>query len=141
MATVLVLDANILIRAVLGSKVLRLLRRYAEHTEFWVPDTVFGEVIKHLSSVLEKHQMPVAPAITTLELVAKLVRTIDPETYSPYETLARQRINRRDENDRPILASALALDCPIWTEDKDFFRLRSCNLDHRPNRVVSEKKR
>jgi predicted nucleic acid-binding protein len=30
-------------------------------------------------------------------------------------------MNRRDEDDWPILASALALGCPIWTEDTDFF--------------------
>ena len=35
--------------------------------------------------------------------------------------LARQRIARRDEDDWPVLACALALDCPIWTEDTDFF--------------------
>ena len=28
----------------------------------------------------------------------------------------------RDPEDWPILASALALGCPIWTEDTDFFR-------------------
>jgi predicted nucleic acid-binding protein len=44
-----------------------------------------------------------------------------PETYSQFETHARQRIKRRDESDWPYIASALALDCPIWTEDKDFF--------------------
>ena len=37
------------------------------------------------------------------------------------EPLARQRLFRRDEDDWPILAAALALDCPIWTEDTDFF--------------------
>ena len=39
----LVLDANILIRAVLGSRVLFLLRKYAEHVEFLAPDTAFQE--------------------------------------------------------------------------------------------------
>jgi predicted nuclease of predicted toxin-antitoxin system len=43
------------------------------------------------------------------------------ETYEPFEDLARQRIGRRDEDDWPVLAAALALDCPIWTEDTDFF--------------------
>jgi predicted nucleic acid-binding protein len=37
------------------------------------------------------------------------------------EIVARKRIHRRDEDDRPILASALAPGCPIWTEDTDFF--------------------
>jgi hypothetical protein len=30
-------------------------------------------------------------------------------------------IDRRDTDDWPVLAVALALDCPIWTEDTDFF--------------------
>ena len=39
------------------------------------------------------------------------------ERYLP----ARARIERRDPNDWPVLACALTLDCPIWTEDDDFF--------------------
>ena len=34
---------------------------------------------------------------------------------------ARARIARRDERDWPALAAALLMDCPIWTEDQDFF--------------------
>jgi len=33
----------------------------------------------------------------------------------------RSRIESRDPDDRPILATALALECPIWMEDQDFF--------------------
>jgi uncharacterized protein (DUF433 family) len=39
----IVLDANILIRAVLGSRVLFLLRKYAGRVEFVAPDTAFQE--------------------------------------------------------------------------------------------------
>ena len=39
----LVLDANILIRAVLGSRVLALLRKYAGQVEFMAPDVAFQE--------------------------------------------------------------------------------------------------
>ncbi|MDA8246883.1 PIN domain-containing protein, partial [Acidithiobacillus sp.] len=28
---------------------------------------------------------------------------------------------RRDERDWPAVAASLLLDCPIWTEDRDFF--------------------
>ena len=28
---------------------------------------------------------------------------------------------RRDEEDRPVLATALALECSIWTDDADIF--------------------
>jgi predicted nucleic acid-binding protein len=117
----LVLDANILIRAVLGSRVLLLLRKYAGHVEFLAPDTAFQEAREHLPAILERREVPVAPAMATLDLVARLVQTVESETYACFEDIARGRIDRRDEDDWPILASALALDCPIWTEDTDFF--------------------
>jgi len=31
------------------------------------------------------------------------------------------RIGARDPMDWPVVAAALALGCPIWTEDQDFF--------------------
>lgn len=43
------------------------------------------------------------------------------EVYGRFETAARQRLKKRDEEDSPVLATALALECPIWTEDADFF--------------------
>lgn len=35
--------------------------------------------------------------------------------------VARARIARVDPDDWQVVASALVLDCPIWTEDRDFF--------------------
>jgi len=116
-----VLDANVLIRAVLGSRVLFLLRTYAEQTDFLAPDTAFQEAPEHLPRVLGRRHVPVAPAMATLASLAELVQTIGSEAYGRFEALARQRIARRDEDDWPVLASALALGCPIWTEDTDFF--------------------
>jgi len=43
------------------------------------------------------------------------------EVYGEFETEARERLGQRDPEDWPTLASALAIGCPIWTEDTDFF--------------------
>ena len=43
------------------------------------------------------------------------------EAYSEFEAEARERLGQRDPEDWPMLAAALALGCPIWTEDTDFF--------------------
>lgn len=48
------------------------------------------------------------------------VRGVD-RVLRAMRTEALQRIGRRDPDDWPIVAAALALDCPIWTEDRDFF--------------------
>jgi len=117
----LVLDANILIRAALGSRVLLLLRKYGERVAFFAADSAFREAREHLPVILGRRKVPVAPAITALDLVAGLVQALEREAYVPFEAVARQRIASRDEDDWPTLASALALDCPIWTEDTDFF--------------------
>ena len=59
--------------------------------------------------------------MTFFDSLANVVRTVEFEVYSGFEVIARERLARRDEDDWPILAAALALRCPIWTEDTDFF--------------------
>jgi predicted nucleic acid-binding protein len=117
----LVLDANILIRAVLGSRVLALLRKYAGQVEFLTPDTAFEEAREKLPEILERRKVPLAPAMAILDQLVHVVQAVDAETYQSFEHLARRRIARRDQDDWPVLAVALALGCAIWTEDADFF--------------------
>lgn len=76
----------------------------------------------HRKSQSERRKVPVAPAMAILESLDGLVLTVESEAYSRFEPIARQRFGRRDQDDWPILAAALALGCPIWTEDADFFR-------------------
>jgi hypothetical protein len=51
---ILVLDANILIRAALGSRALSLLATYSGQTDFFAPDIAFAEAHEHLPVILEK---------------------------------------------------------------------------------------
>jgi hypothetical protein len=67
----LVLDANILVRAVLGSRVLSLWRWYVEHVEFLAPDTAFEEARERLPEILERRRLPVAPALAILNLLRR----------------------------------------------------------------------
>ena len=117
----LVLDANILIRAVLGSRVLLLLRKYSERVVFLAPDVAFHDAQEHLPGILERRRIALNPAMTILDLLTSIIEAVEPDIYSPWESEARARLQQRDEDDWPVLACALALGCPIWTEDSDFF--------------------
>src|SRR5215472_9529126 len=117
----IILDANILIRAVLGTKVPALLQKYGRQDVFFAPDAALREACAELPIILERRGVPAVHALRLVELVAPFVRIVEFETYAPMEALARQRLARRDVSDWPILATALALQYPIWTEDKDFF--------------------
>jgi predicted nucleic acid-binding protein len=116
-----VLDANILIRAVLGRRVREILEAHYTRTRFFAPDTAIAEARRHLPEILLKRCIDPESAMTVLDELLELIGDIDVEIYGRFETTARQRLQRRDEEDWPVLATALALECPIWTEDADFF--------------------
>ena len=117
----LVLDANILMRAVLGRRVRELLERYEDTAAFYSPDVCFEDARYYLSQVLEKRGLNVESGLAILEQIRQLVVPVDPSLYSDYERLARERIEIRDPDDWPVVAVAMMLDLPIWTEDQDLF--------------------
>jgi predicted nucleic acid-binding protein len=103
----LVLDANVLMRAVPGKRARALPAEYGERVEFVTPESAVDEARRHLPKVIERRKLPPEPFMTHLASLT---------------TIAHQRLAPRDEDDWPVLAAALALDGPIWTEDTDFFR-------------------
>ena len=118
----IVLDANILIRAVLGRRVRQLLELYASRRiRFYAPKAAFDDAEKYLPLLLEKRGMPTQDLDEALSYLQLLVEPVDQETFGEFEEEARLRLRGRDEDDWPILAAALALACPIWSEDTDFF--------------------
>ena len=48
-------------------------------------------------------------------------KAIDADLYDGMQQQALQRIAARDADDWLVLACAMTLDCPVWTEDADFF--------------------
>jgi predicted nucleic acid-binding protein len=117
----LVLDANILIRAVLGRRVRRVFEVHAESISFFLPETAYAEAEEHLAALVVKRGGDPAKALAALKAMAALATIVGDDLYGDFETEARKRLGARDPEDWPILAAALALDCPIWTEDTDFF--------------------
>ena len=117
----LVVDANILVRAVLGRRVREVIEAHAEHVLFFVPESAFTEAEEHLAALVVKRGGDPEKALALLRSLGRLVELIGSEVYGELEAEARERLSRRDPEDWPILACALALRCPVWTEDTDFF--------------------
>lgn len=117
----LVVDANILVRAVLGRRVREVIETYAGEVSFFVPESAYAEAEEHLSELVIKHGGDPVKALALLRSLGRLMELIGSEVYGEFEAEARERLARRDPEDWPMLAAALALGCPIWTEDTDFF--------------------
>lgn len=60
-------------------------------------------------------------AMLVLDRLEGVVQSIDTELYEGMQQQALQRIAVRDADDWPVLACAMTLGCPVWTEDADFF--------------------
>jgi predicted nucleic acid-binding protein len=121
MPKALVVDANILVRAVLGRRVREVIETHAEDVLLFVPESAYVEAEEHLAALVVKHGGDPEKALVLLRSLAHLMELIGSEVYGEFEVEARERLARRDPEDWPILACALALRCPIWTEDTDFF--------------------
>ena len=116
----LVLDANILLRAVMGRRVVDILEKYAKTAKFYSPDVCFADARRYIPTVATL-RMGLEEAMKVLEEIQKLVETVERHVYQDFEKAGRERIFARDPDDWPVVATALFLRCPIWTEDKDFF--------------------
>ena len=117
----LVLDANILLRAVFGVRVRSLLETYEDSVSFYTPDVCFSDARKYIPVIAAPRQFDPAAGLLVLDQLARLVEIVDQSLYEEYESSARERMISRDVADWPIVATSLLLDCPVWTEDQDFF--------------------
>ena len=117
----IVLDANILIRAVLGKRVRELIADNANSVQFFSPDVAYVDARKYLPSLLEKRGIDSESAMAVLNALQNIVRPLELGVYADFKTQALERIATRDADDWPVLACAMAIGCPVWTEDADFF--------------------
>lgn len=118
----LLVDANILIRAVFGKKARSYLQKFEDNVEFYVPDYCVWEALERIPEIAAKRkEIPEYAELYLLLLVKTVFLVVDPSFYSAFEDQARACIARRDPNDWPVIATALLLNSPIWTEDRDFF--------------------
>ncbi len=117
----LVLDANILIRAVLGKRVRNLIYEYVDRAHFFTPTICVADASKYLPEILNARGIDTTPVMTVFTLLMQYVQVLEDEWLMEYEVVAKARMRRRDLDDWPVLAAALALRCPVWTQDADFF--------------------
>jgi len=120
----IVVDANILVSAVLGRRVRQLLEDYGDTVLFVAPQVAYDDAARHLPKLYEYNHLNADAVAACREFFASLPSAIHPIPAEFYEHLrdkALARIGHRDPDDWPFIAAAIALDAPIWTDDQDFF--------------------
>ena len=118
----IILDANILVRAILGHRVRQLLDTYGPMgVRFFAPDVAFDDMQEHVPIRMARSAVSAGDLNEFFAYLQQRVNVVGSEIYGEFENEARLRLRKIDEDDWPILASSLAMGVPLWTEDRDFF--------------------
>lgn len=72
----IVLDANILVRAVLGDKVRKLITAYADEVDFGAPEIAFLDAAEHLPHIAADRDVDPGPWLDSLNALKDLVAVL-----------------------------------------------------------------
>jgi len=113
----LVVDANPILSALLGGMARRIFFETAIQ-EFAIPKFTMAEI----RAYLPQFALKVGVETTALENILDLlpVTSYAARTYRQNVAEARHRIGKRDPKDVDVLALALQLGLPLWSNDRDF---------------------
>lgn len=105
----------------LGQRVRRLIAQSCDAVAFYVAEPNFAEAERYLAQLGLKRGIEESVWRAALESLLLAVQLVGHEELALVQEQAQARISQRDPRDWPAVAAALLLDCPIWTEDRDFF--------------------
>jgi PIN domain len=148
----IVLDANILIRAVLGRRGRQLIDTYADQgVRFFALDVAFDDAEKYLPPLLKKRAKPHADFSASLEYLRSIIETVTPELtpslkakrdsdcgvetkvigqYSPQHSDWHVRCGPKIR-----VSSALASRCGLQIESRFFSRNKQSHLNLRRHEI------
>jgi predicted nucleic acid-binding protein len=117
-----VIDANIILRAAFGKQVAGVLSKF-ENAGFYTPEHCLSEARKNVPVIAKRKKVDISSALQLLDQLIEegLVLCIDHDSYGGLKERALRRTAKHDPTDWPVIAVALLLSAPIWTEDRDFF--------------------
>ena len=113
----LVVDAHAILSALLGGKARRVFFE-TEVQEFAVPERVVREVKAHLPRLALKMGCGRGLLENAFDLLP--LTRYSSRAYHEKMAAARRQIEQRDPHDVDVLALALHLDIPLWSNDHDF---------------------
>jgi predicted nucleic acid-binding protein len=115
-------DANVLLSAVIGGRA-GLVLAHPKILNVFTPEQTFAEVEEYALVLARKRRLP--SDIVLLAVAALPVAVVGRTQYAKNIPEATKRIGRRDPDDIELLALAIHLRIPIWSNDKDFENIGS----------------
>ena len=116
---ILVIDANVMVRMVVGERAHRDARQaIGRGLEFVATLRQLDEAAGVLAGVFKLSPDDV---LDQMLQVTDVMTVSDLESYAGYRTEAERRLRWKARDDWHVLATALAFNAGIWSDDRDFF--------------------
>lgn len=109
-------DANVLLSAAMGHAALKIFTHF--NIEVVSTGTVLEEVREYLAELAQRYGIAIEALEAQLRLLAVL--ELSQDEYKDRIPEATRKIGARDPDDVELLALALALEIPVWSNDNDF---------------------
>ncbi len=110
-------DANVLLAAVLGGRA-RLILECPQIEEVLSVEQIIAEVQEY--AVHLAREKGLAEDLVLLAVGALPVTIVARTEYEAFIPEAEKRMGKRDPDDVELLALAIALGVPVWSNDRDF---------------------
>ena len=113
----LVADANVLLAAVLGGRAKALLQ-HPQIDELLTAEATLAEVQEYAVILAKKRHLSLDTLL--LAVAALPVTVVEEAVYSSALPQAHKLIAKRGPDDVDVLALALHMNLPLWSNDNDF---------------------
>jgi len=115
----ILIDSNILISALIKKGFTRdILTNF--NVNFLFPEQGLEEIYFYKSEIIKKSKINEKEFYVLLLRLLKYVRLIPIGIFINFKDEANKIIGHIDKTDTIFIAAALALNCPIWSDDKHF---------------------
>jgi len=115
----IVIDTNRFISAIIKSGLSRkIILDYELNLLF--PEFELEETYNHKEEIIKKGKFDEKGFNIILLRLLKYVRIIPTEVVAKFNEIANEIIGKIDPDDKLFIATALAFNCPIWSDDKHF---------------------
>lgn len=118
-------DANVILSVLIGGKAAKVFTDVKD-VEFLTTANIIEEIQEYIPVLAKKKGLDRSTMETSFSLFD--VKVITKEVYSSQISIALDLIGKRDPDDVELLALALTLDCPIWSNDNDLKDLKGVKV-------------
>jgi len=109
-------DSNVILSALVGKAALRIFTRSS--VEVFTTARVLDEIREYIPKMASLYKL--APEVLEGQLCLLAIHECASERFEKELPEASRRLAKRDPDDVDLLALAMALEVPVWSNDDDF---------------------